>query len=218
MSTHAIIAARGGGVAKSRCGGALNLSQRGELILAMLADMIEVLSATGTIDHVHVVTPTPAIAQVALDAGARPVLESEARGINLAFDVVLADIRARDSTAVIMALPGDLPLIEAAEIEAALGLLVPGGAVIVPANADGGTGAVVFHADSPFVFRFGADSLRRHHAGAVAVGLKPVIAPLPSLGLDIDRPEDFDRVLRRRPGSRTARLLIGYQCCTEALK
>jgi 2-phospho-L-lactate guanylyltransferase len=143
------------------------------------------------------------------------VLEAEACGINRAFDRVRSAIRASDPEAVIIVLPGDLPLIDAAEVETALGRLAADGAVLVPASADGGTGALIFHASAPFQFRFGTDSFRRHYEAALKAGLEPLIAPLPSLGLDIDRPEDFDRVLDRGQAGRTARFLLDLHCCTE---
>ncbi|MDB5448537.1 MAG: hypothetical protein JWQ97_3854 [Phenylobacterium sp.] len=216
MSTHAVIAARGGETAKSRVGPALDAAARAELVAAMLCDMIEALAGSSQIGAVHVVTPTPELAEAARAAGARVLLEAEPKGINAAFDAVRAEIRAAEPEAVIAALPGDLPLIDRGEIEQALAQLAPGAAVLVPASADGGTGAVIVHAAAPFVFHFGADSFRRHCAGAVAAGLEPVVVHAPSLGLDIDRPEDLEAVSRRAAGGRTARLLEQHFSIMEA--
>jgi len=216
MSTYAVIVARGGEGAKTRWGAALGAAQRGELIAAMLADMIEALKACPAVDEIWLVTPTAALAEAARAAGARVLLEAEARGINRAFEAGREAIAAVEPEAVILALPGDLPLIERTEIETALDARPEGGVALVPASADGGTGAVVLRASDPFVFRFGADSFAKHLAAAHAAGLSTHIERASGLGLDIDRPEDLEEVLRRAPAGRTARLLVQLQRLTEA--
>ena len=136
------------------------------------------------------------------------ILETEPRGVNDAFEAARLAIRDGGPQDVMVALPGDLPLIDAAEIDRAVRLLRPGVAIIVPANADGGTGAVIVHADAPFAFRFGASSFRRHCAGAWAAGLRPIVYRAKGLGLDVDGPEDCDRVLRDKPEGRTGQFLL----------
>jgi 2-phospho-L-lactate guanylyltransferase len=207
MRAHAAIAVRGGAAAKSRCEMALGPLERDELVRAMLCDMVEALLASPSITAVHVVTPTAALAQAAEAAGASVLLEPHPRGVNAAFEAARAQIRASDAEAVVAALPGDLPLIEAGEIEAVLAQLSPGCALIVPASADGGTGAVIAPASAGFSFQFGPDSFRRHLDAVAAAGLTPRVVRSPSLGLDIDRPEDLDLVLGRGARGRTAALL-----------
>lgn len=208
MTVHAVIAVRGGEDAKSRCGAVLRASERQGLVSAMLADMIEVLNASQSIDLTHVVTPTSMLAEVAREAGARAILEGKPRGVNNAFETARRVIRDAGPQAVMVALPGDLPLLEGVEIERAVGLLKPGVVIVVPASADGGTGAVIIHADAQFAFSFGPNSFRRHCAGAWAAGLRPIVYLAAGLGLDVDRPEDCHQVLRHKFKGRTGELLL----------
>jgi 2-phospho-L-lactate guanylyltransferase len=216
MSVRAVIAVRGGKDVKSRFGGALTAPERAELVSAMLADMVEALTASPGIDAVHVVTPTPELADLARAGGARVLLESQARGINAAFEAARSEIRRQAPYAIIAALPADLPLIEGAEIEVAIGKLEPGAVVLVPASADGGTGAAILRADAPFAFQFGPDSFRRHGEAAAAAGLKAIVVRAASLGLDIDRPEDLNDVTRRARGGRTVGVVERLQRLREA--
>jgi len=215
VSTHAVIAVRGGGAAKSRCGPALDAAGRADLIEAMLGDMIEALQASPSLNEVLVVTPTAELAALAQAAGASVLLESTPLGINAAFEAARAQIRDRDPSGVIVALPGDLPLLEQDEIARALAALAPRGAVLVPASADGGTGAVIVHAEAPFAFQFGEDSFRRHRAAAAAAGLAPKEVHAAGLGLDIDRPADLEAVLHRAASGRTARVLQQHMRAVE---
>jgi 2-phospho-L-lactate guanylyltransferase len=217
MTVRAVIAVRGGEGAKSRCVPHLDAVARGELVRAMLLDMIAALSASRRIDEVEVVTPTPELAEAARTAGAQVLFESEPRGLNAAFEAARERLRNADPEAVMAALPGDLPLLDAGELEPVLASLAPGEVALAPASADGGTGAVILRAAAPFDFRFGADSFRRHWEGALQAGLTPVRLAAPSLGLDIDRPEDLAALERRRPGERTARFLSRLLRPTEAL-
>jgi 2-phospho-L-lactate guanylyltransferase len=216
LTVRAIIAVRGGAEAKSRCAPGLDAAARADLVRAMLLDMIAALATSPRIDEVEVVTPTLDLAQAAQAAGAHVLLEPQAHGINAAFEAARARLREQAKDAVMVALPGDLPLLDAAELEPGLDLLAPGRAVLAPAIADGGTGAVLVHAHAPFAFAFGRDSFHRHWTGAQRAGLEPVRLEAPSLGLDIDRPQDLAALARRRPGERTARFLAGHLRPTEA--
>jgi 2-phospho-L-lactate guanylyltransferase len=215
MTVRAVIAVRGGMGAKSRCAPFLDEESRAELVQAMLLDMVAELAASPRIDAVEVVTPTVELARAAEAAGAAIWLEPKAQGINAAFEAARIRLSV-DAEAVMVALPGDLPLLDASELEPALDLVRPEKIVLAPALADGGTGAVVLEARTPFAFHFGPDSFRRHWTAALAQGLEPIRLEAPSLGFDIDRPQDLAALDRRRPGERTARFLARRLRPTEA--
>lgn len=216
MSVQAVVAVRGGAATKSRCAGALTGVERNALVSAMLLDMVDALTGSRIVDQVHVVTPTEALADAARSRGARIVLEEAARGMNVAFETARDRIRCDTPSAVLVVLPGDLPLIRSCEVEAAIARLEPDAVVLVPAESDGGTAAVILHADGPFTFQFGEDSFRRHRKAAETAGLKAILVRATSLGLDIDHPEDLDEVLRRTDSGRTATVLRRRTCRAEA--
>ena len=216
MSVHVVIAARGGPDAKSRCGRNLTSAQRGELVEAMLADMLAAMAGSALIDEICVVTPTAELGEIARLAGASVLREARPRGLNAAFTAARRAVVAADPAALFAALPGDLPLFERDEFDAVLAQAGEARAVLVPATADGGTGAVIVPAGAPFAFSFGADSFLAHRAAAVAAGLEPVIVEAASLGRDIDSPADLDDLLQRAQDRRSGRLLRRFQHLREA--
>lgn len=210
MTAHVVIAVRGGPEAKSRLADRLAPGQRAALVEAMLADMLQALAGSPAIARVYVTTSTPDLAHIAARAGAVVILEYGASALNAAFDSVRRRIAQADPTRTIVLLPGDLPLLDAAELEAAISQAGETRMALAPAAADGGTGAVILRADCPLSLAFGPDSFKRHLAAAAALGLEVAVVEAPGLALDVDRPEDLDAVVAHGRG-RTAALLRGWR-------
>lgn len=216
MSVQAVIAARGGAGAKSRCAGVLGPAERDRLAAAMLGDMLQTLLGMDAVAAVHVVTPTARLAELARRRGALALVEAGAAGLNAAFEAAIRRIAARGRDEAIVLLLGDLPALAAGDLERLLAAHGPDRIVLCPAEADGGTAAVVMAASSPFRPAFGADSFARHLSNAAAAGLETSIVHAPSLAFDVDRPIDLERVRRLIPTSRTARLLDRLGASHEA--
>lgn len=211
MNAHVVIAARGGPAAKSRLAGRLDGQRRDALIAAMLSDMLVALRAVRAISKIWVVTPTPALAALAADAGASVVSDEGSGGMNAAFELACARITAEAPDATILLLPGDLPRLVADEIENVLLCSATGGLVIVPSCTDGGTGALAFSAASPLPFAFGHQSFVRHRAAATARGLHARVVEAPGISMDIDRPADIDTLLLVDTAGRTGNLLRSWK-------
>ena len=205
MTAQIVIAARSGAEAKTRLSGVMSAPDRAALTETMLADMLDALAAR--IGSVWVVTPTDALAHLAVRRGARVLRQTEATGLNGAFELALRFLDARAPYDPVALLVGDLPLLAASDLEAAVSLARAHDVVLAPAFADGGTGAVVLRAGVRLALAFGGDSYRRHVAGARRQRLSTAVVEANSLGLDVDRPEDFRAVLTRGPGTRTAAFL-----------
>lgn len=209
MTAEVIIAARGGPDAKSRLADRLDAAQREALVTAMLSDMLDALARCPDVRRVHVTTPTAALARLAARAGAVVVLEHGPHDLSGAFDRVRRRIATSDPDATVMLLPGDLPAVGPADIEACLAATGADRVVLVPATADGGTGGLVLRAGVPLPLAFGPGSFAEHLAATRALGLKPVVVRTPGLGFDIDRPADLDAFLARDAAGHTADLLRG---------
>ena len=212
MSAEIVIAARGGPTAKSRCAAELPPVTRARLVEAMLADMLTALTDGGAAWTIHVVTPTQALAEIAVRHGAHVIAENSPCGLNAALDL------ARDRLAgegPIMFLPGDLALLQARDVGDAFAAWAPGRAVLAPSR-DGGTGAIVVGRAARFAFDFGGASLQRHLASAEAGRLLPQVIDGGSLALDLDRAEDAARVLALRPHGLTAGVLRSAEIIAEA--
>jgi 2-phospho-L-lactate/phosphoenolpyruvate guanylyltransferase len=213
MTAAVVIAVRGGRAAKSRCAERLGPEQRERLVEAMLADMLQAAAATPAVARTHVTTPTPGLARLAARAGAA-VIDEQTLGLNAAFDAARRALAKADPGATLILLPGDLPLLAPADLQAALALAGEGRVVLAPA-AEGGTGAIALGAAVEFPFAFGRDSFRRHGEAVRGLGLELAILETPGLGRDVDQPADLEMVLRSAPASRTAGLLRTFEHLPE---
>ena len=207
MSAVAVVAVRGGPMTKSRLAGRLDSEQREKLVAAMLADMLSVLSRCPSVRRTYVTTPTLALAQLAMRRGASVLVEHGADGLNQAFDRARRHVAAADPQAAVMLLPGDLPRLRADDVEACLAATGPARVILAPADADGGTGALVLPAGAPLSLAFGCGSFDKHVTASRASGLEPLVVRAPSLGFDLDAPADLDAFLALSASGVTAALL-----------
>ena len=187
MRTVAILPVKTFGRAKQRLTGAFN--DRPALAAAMVADVLETLTAIEAIDHVIVVTAETDAAAIARSAGARVVDDPVEAGQSAA---ALLGIAEADAERVLL-VPGDCPSLDAEEVRTLLSYTDP--VVIVPDRHGTGTNALLL--TPPDVMRpsFGEGSFARHSALAGA----PRVVEIPSLCLDVDTPDDLS-ALRRAPG------------------
>jgi 2-phospho-L-lactate guanylyltransferase len=193
-----VIAVRGGADAKSRLRPVLGKAGCSALVGAMLGDMVAALQSSATVGRIIVVTPTPELAN---GLGVEILADPQQGGINAAFAHA-----NRIISGPALHLPGDLPELDAASIDALLSRFKPGGVVLVPSITDGGTGALLVDAAGVEMFAFGPDSLERHCAAARALSLVPAIVENVALAHDLDRPEQLARATQFG-GPRTRALL-----------
>ena len=204
-----VIAVRGGPDAKSRCAGLLDPALRAALTRAMLSDMLEAALRAPGAERVWVMTPTAELAALAARAGASIILEPRAQGLSAAFEHARAAIAKVRPGSLLALLPGDLPLLDPADLATLFAAHHDGDVILAPAQADGGTGAIVLTAGKPFAFACGLGSLEAHAAAARAAGLNPRVLAAPSLAFDLDRPGDVDTLLSRTGGAHTRALMSG---------
>jgi len=216
LTAMVVIAVRGGASAKGRCAPVLDLQGREALTAAMLGDMLEAVSGAAGVSGAWVVTPTAELAELAASFGATPILEPEALGLGEAFTTARRTIADRDPNAMTVLLPGDLPRLDPVELAAVVASWRPGEAVLAPAKADGGTGAILIDAVTPFSFAYGPGSLQRHVASARAAGLSPRLIETPGLAFDLDQPADIASLLALPGAGRTRALLASHPLAGEA--
>jgi 2-phospho-L-lactate/phosphoenolpyruvate guanylyltransferase len=112
--------------------------------------------------------------------------------------------RGIDSTLVI---PADIPLIQASELDQILAQAPGEGSVLAPAADGRGTNAAFRRPANLFPLRFGNDSFKPHLAAAQATGKPCVVLALPGIAVDVDNPEDLQRILAH-PGETRSQILI----------
>jgi 2-phospho-L-lactate guanylyltransferase len=91
-----------------------------------------------------------------------------------------------------LTVPGDIPLVTAAEIARLLAAHFPAPAfTIAPSHDELGSNAIIVSPPDAVPLRFGDNSFFPHLAAAEARGIRPTIVNLPGIALDIDNPDDL---------------------------
>ena len=99
-------------------------------------------------------------------------------------------------------LPGDCPLLDPAELDAALERMRTGWVTVVPDRHGTGTNALVLSPPDAIRPGFGPDSCGRHVEAAKAAGVPFGVENLASLALDLDTPADIIALTRELEGGR----------------
>ncbi|MBI4761101.1 MAG: 2-phospho-L-lactate guanylyltransferase [Chloroflexota bacterium] len=179
---------------KSRLAGALSEEERAELNQALLQHTLDTLKDIKELEQVLVISRDPHALAVARQYGARTVREDGQPELNtaLARATVVAQIHA---TRGVLILPADLPLISRADVLTLIEKAVePPVVVIAPDRHKKGTNALLISPSGLIEYDFGENSFQRHCERAKRAGARLEIVDLPSLGLDLDMPEDLEIV------------------------
>ena len=216
-SVWAVVVARVGNGAKTRLAGALSRTQRRQLALAMLADVVDVcVQARGLVAGTLAVVDSPDARLAVEHGGAIAVTDPGNGDMNAAVVAGLRAARERGATTALV-VPGDVPLIGVSDFAA---LLEAAGAasraVIVGASHDGeGTNALLLRPPDVIVPGFGPPSLQRHVEAGLAAGALSLVCFDLRLALDVDTPADLATLRSSHPGPRTAAALAGLALVLE---
>jgi 2-phospho-L-lactate guanylyltransferase len=190
--------------AKQRLSAILPQASRTELARAMLQDVLSAVAEFGK-DNVSVVTSDPFA--IALAASYRfEIIRDDANLSETDAIAIATSVCQERDTPSTLVIPGDVPLIEAAELAAIYANSPVTGSVLVPAHDGRGTNAIFRSPAALFPLRFGNDSFLPHLAAAKATGQPCVVLTLHGIGLDIDSAEDL-RQLASAPGDRRSQHL-----------
>jgi 2-phospho-L-lactate/phosphoenolpyruvate guanylyltransferase len=189
--------------AKERLAPLLPPDMRQALALAMLADVLSALAAASGLAGLIVVTVDREARRLALGCGAR-ILEDGARSGHTGAVTAAGSLLAAEGHAGMLTLPGDIPLVTAAEIDRVVAAhrVVPS-FTIVPSHDEGGSNAILLSPPDAVPLRFGVDSFFPHLRAAEVRGIRPTVLRLPGIALDIDNPEDLAAFARRPTQTRT---------------
>jgi 2-phospho-L-lactate/phosphoenolpyruvate guanylyltransferase len=193
MRTVAILPVKRFPAAKQRLRDGLDPERREALVEAMFADVLDSLRLAD-LDAIVVVTASDAARRLALDQGAEVLADQEA-GHNPAARLGIQAALERGAERALL-VPGDCPALDPAELDALLHRSVETPcAFVVPDRHGTGTNALLLTPPDALSPSFGPGSCERHMSLARAAGLKAEVVPIPSLGLDIDTPEDVASLL-----------------------
>ncbi len=199
---HVVLPIRSVSGGKARLGEALDAEEREELVLGLLLNTLVVLRGWPACGHIHVVSPDPGLDAIARAAGTEvSVHAQDGEGLNEGVRLGISAARVEGAASVLV-LPGDLPLLNGEALEELLtaadaGLVAAAGdplVAIAPSDAGGGTNALLLHPPDVIAPAFGPDSFEAHLRAAEAAGAAVQVVDDPTLGFDLDTPDDLERL------------------------
>jgi 2-phospho-L-lactate guanylyltransferase len=184
--------------AKQRLASFLDLPARTALAQAMLFDVLEAVSQSQSRTEVGLVTNDAFAIRLAHHFNFQIIPDRATSGETdaIAMATQFCESQGIDSTLVI---PGDIPLVQAWELDQLLAAAPDEGSVMVPAADGRGTNAILRRPAGLFPLRFGNDSFKPHLRAARATNKPCVVISLPGIGFDVDNPPDL-RQLADAPG------------------
>ena len=194
MRTQAILPVKSLPDAKRRLIEHLSPGPRRALVEAMFSDVLVALRRTERVDEVVVVSSDRDAQEIAGGYGAG-ILDDEQLGHSEAASLAIATAIESGVERVLL-VPGDCPLLDPTELDELLARPPePPSVLIVPDRHGTGTNALVLTPPDALTPAFGEDSCQRHAANARLAGTAHEVVPVPSLGLDIDTPEDLSELI-----------------------
>ncbi len=174
---------------------------------AMLEDVLSTLTAIPAIEDVRVLTDDEEVGRVAEACGASARVQRPDPGLNAAIEQANAEAQTEGSDATVVVL-GDLPLLRPIDVET----VVEGGreaSVVIVPSGDGGTALLLRRPPNCVPARFGPLSFDQHVAASRERGIEPLLVQeIPeAIRIDLDTPEDADRIRDAGLGGRTVELL-----------
>jgi 2-phospho-L-lactate/phosphoenolpyruvate guanylyltransferase len=187
----AVVPVKDTSAAKQRLAAAVPPALRQGLALAMLEDVLAALAAASGLAGRLVVTTDAAAGTLALRYGAEWT-DDDAEAGHTGAVMAAARRLAGDGRAGMLTVPGDIPLITAAEVDALIAAhRPPPSFTIAPSHDEQGSNAILMSPPDAVPLRFGDDSFFPHLRAAEARGIAPTVLHLPGIALDIDNPNDL---------------------------
>jgi 2-phospho-L-lactate guanylyltransferase len=199
---HVVLPMRTVSGGKARLGGALDAEEREELVLGMLLHTLAVLGEWPVPRRLHLVSPDPLLTAVTHGAGPGVTIHRQPdEGLNEGIRIGVGAAGAEGAASVLV-LPGDLPLLSVEALDE-LGMAADAGVAaaeggplvaIAPSDARNGTNALLLRPVGVIDPAFGPGSFEAHLRAAEAAGAAVQVVHYPTLGFDLDTPDDLERL------------------------
>lgn len=201
MSTWAIIPVKHLSKAKSSLTTALALAQRRELVLCMLADVLDAVCNLRSIAGTIVVSPDEEVLRFARANDIIGIVEPGAE-LNKALKLAIEHAITRGASSTLV-LPSDIPLLKAVDVENIIAMASSPQDVVIAPSKDNGTNALFLRPPNVMSLRFGGESFPAHLAEARRVGVRPRIYRSINVITDVDDTADMLSVEVHGLGTRT---------------
>ena len=197
------------GNAKQRLGEAFDQARRSLLAEAMLRDVLTAAAGVASRLDVFLVTGDARAKALAAEFNFAVIEDTrnESETAAIAMATTWCESHGYDTTVVV---PGDVPLVTAAELHRVLDAAPDEGAVFVPAYDRRGSNCVLRRPASIIPLRFGNDSFLPHCEAMRKTGKPLVILEMPGIGLDIDNPHELGLLVQRDGDTHAQRLVRAW--------
>jgi len=187
---------------------ALSARERQRLFMEMLADVMAAISDSKCLGGLAMVTRDPEIIEVGTQFGARLFKVDIDSGQSAAVSFAARSL-ASERIENTISIPGDVPLVSGAEIDAVCRSIEDAPSVTIVPNFDGtGTNSLACSPPNVIPYEFGSNSFARHSDSASNAAVAFRVLRLPGLCLDIDDRDDLINLLQRDAATRTHSFLI----------
>jgi 2-phospho-L-lactate/phosphoenolpyruvate guanylyltransferase len=192
--------------AKVRLSPLLSPAERQVLAAAMLDDVLAALRQASTVERIALVTTDPHALALAAQWGFEMVDEGSGRGETGAVELAVKVCRERGASSLAV-IPGDIPLLTAADVDCVMQHGTQYDIVIVPSWDSRGTNAILLRPPDALQLRFGSWSFFPHVKQAKHKGLSYKVVRLPRVALDVDTPGDLSRLMPQAMSTRSYAVL-----------
>ncbi len=200
----ALLPFKGAEGAKRRLATVLTVSEREGLVLAMVRDVLDALTASASLAGVLVVSRDPIAQALAQEFGA-DVYADTANDLSGAVREASRHAQSHFSASGTLFVPGDVPLIRPDDVNAVLA--DHHRVTLVPDAYDVGTNAAASSPPNAFEYLFDGKSFKPHIASARRAGIEADIVRRTAFGLDVDTIAELIEVAARSTGTRTGTFL-----------
>ena len=179
---------------KQRLAGVLSPQERARLSRDLLSHTLRVLTNAPEVTQTFVVSRDPAALTLAKEYQAQTIIEAGSGGLNAALTQT-TEVAQASGAETILILLADLPFLSPEAIQALVRESKTQPIIVIaPDRHEDGTNALCVHPPHLITYAFGERSFQRHIAQAEHIGVPVRICRLPELALDVDTPEDLERL------------------------
>jgi 2-phospho-L-lactate guanylyltransferase len=209
MTTWAIIPVKRLSLAKSSLSKALNPPQRRELVLNMLADVLNAVHKAHSIEGSIVVSPDEEVLEFARTFDATGITDHGAK-LNDSLELAIKHAMAKGATSILI-LSSDIPLLTAADVENIISIASSPRAAVIAPSKDNGTNALFLRPADVMNLRFGGESFPAHLAEARVADIRLQVYRSTTVATDIDEIENLLNIDVNGLGTQTREFLISFR-------
>lgn len=182
---------------------------------AMVHDVLAEVSQARSVHQTFVVTGSVDVVNWVSHFGVEVIRETAETGETDAVHFALDAMKRRGVDAALV-LPGDIPLVRASDVDLVVTAALKESArapfaALVPSHDRMGTNALLLAPPDVLRLRFGHDSFRYHLNQVVMKRLPLTVVENEHIALDIDEPEDLERLLSHLESGRTNDRLLAMK-------